>query len=110
MLYDLRRIDYKFVELLLEEYFSDNNNVVNDFYIVKIAEDDERKIYRFKVWLFRPTDTRVDGFTGYVYFYRNKVVIKLPVVKEIRLQNEFLERIINLFEQIYLRLGRQEIL
>jgi len=110
MIYDIRRIDNKFVELLLEEYFSDNNGVVNDFYIVKLAEDEEKKIYRFKVWLFRVADNKVDGFSGYIMFYRNKVVMRLPVIKEVRLNEEFIERIINLYEQIYLRLGRQEVL
>ncbi|BFH73832.1 hypothetical protein SJAV_17760 [Sulfurisphaera javensis] len=110
MIYDLKRIDNKFVELLLEEYFSDNNSVVNDFYIVKLVEDEEKKVYRFKVWLFRPTDTKVDGFTGYLYFYRNKVVMKLPGLKEIRISEELIEKIIYLFEQVYLRLGRQKVL
>lgn len=110
MIYDLRRIDNKFVELLLEEYFSDNNSVVNDFYIVKLAEDEIRKIYRFKVWLFRVSDSKVDSFSGYVIFYKNKVIMKLPIIKEIKLDDKFIERIINLFEQIYLRFSRQEIL
>ena len=110
MIYDLRRIDNKFVELLLEEYFSDNNGVVNDFYVVKLAEDEEKKIYRFKVWLFRVTDNKVDGFSGYIIFYKNKVIMKLPVIKEIKLEDEFIEKIISLYEQIYLRLSRQEIL
>jgi len=110
MIYDLRRIDNKFVELLLEEYFSDNNSVVNDFYIVKLAEDEVRKIYRFKVWLFRVSDNKVDGFSGYVIFYKNKVIMKLPIIKEIKLDDKFIEKIINLFEQIYLRFSRQEIL
>lgn len=110
MINDLRRIDHKFVELLLEEYFSDNNSVVNDFYIVKLAEDEEKKVFRFKVWLFRPTDMKLDSFTGYLFFYRNKVKMRLPVIKEIVLEEEFIERIERMFEQVYLRLGRQEIL
>ena len=110
MTYDLRRIDNKFVELLLEEYFSDNNGVVNDFYIVKLAENEERKIYRFKVWLFRPSDSKIDGFSGYIIFYRNKIIMRLPAIKEIKLEDKFIDKIINLYEQIYLRLSRQEIL
>lgn len=110
MSYDLRRIDNKFVELILEEYFSDNNSVVNDFYIVKIAEDEDSKIYRFKVWLFRPTDSKVDGFSGYIRFYRNKVTLKLPTLKEIKVPYEIIEKALSLYEQVYLRLSRQEIL
>lgn len=110
MIFDLKRIDNKFVELLLEEYFADNNNVVNDFYIVKIFEDEEKKVYRFKIWLFRVSDNKIDGFSGYITFYKNRVIMRLPIVKEVRLPESFIERIINLFEEIYLRFGRQEIL
>jgi len=103
MLSDLRLIDNKFVELLLEEYFLDNNSVVNDFYIVKVAEDVRRKVYRFKVWLFRSLDNKVDGFIGYLFFYKTKVVIRLPVVKDVNVSEELIDKVVNLYEKIYLK-------
>lgn len=101
MISDLRFVDNKFVELLLEEYFADNNSVVNDFFIVKVAEDERRKVYRFKVWLFRPLDNKIDGFVGYLIFYKNKVVMKLPVVKEVSIDENLIEKAIDLYQKIY---------
>jgi hypothetical protein len=98
---DLRLIDNKFVELLLEEYFADNNSVVNDFFIVKIADLQDKKVYRFTVWLFRPTDNKIDKFNGYISFFRNKVSIRLPYVKEIVVDKEIITRTIQLYMQLY---------
>ncbi|AAY80571.1 hypothetical protein [Sulfolobus acidocaldarius] len=99
---DLRTIDSKFVEILLEEYFADNNSVINDFYIIKLSEDIEKKVFRFKVWLSRPTDNKIDGFTGYLFFYRNRVKIKLPMVKEKQIDDALILKAVQLFQRIYL--------
>ncbi|BCU71071.1 hypothetical protein [Stygiolobus caldivivus] len=101
MLSDFRIIDNRFVELLLEEYFLDNNSVVNDFFIVKVAEDERRKVYRFKVWLFRPVDNKIDGFTGYLFFYKSKIVIKLPVVKDVVIDEKLIDKVVNMYKKIY---------